>query len=468
MALPIQRIHQQFLAAGALFRLVDALCVVGGLAIAVRLVGAADLDYTVPAAVAVAVYLLVAEVSGAYRSWRGVSAEREAICTLMTWAITFLALATVGFATGRLAGFSRSLLLGWLALTPLFILGAHAVLRQFRRSLWSRGIGTQTVAIVGVTDLGIQLGRNLRQSPELGLKLAGYYDDRPDERTPEVPPGLRTRIGDIHDLVADAKAGFVDRIYITFPMRAEERIRGVLSKLADTTVSVYLVPDFFVFQLLHSRWTDINGLPAVSIFENPLYGVDGLVKRGFDLVVGGTALFLAAVPMLIIAIAIKLTSRGPVFFRQLRYGMDGREILVWKFRSMRVLENGAKVVQATQGDPRVTPLGAVLRKTSLDELPQLFNVLEGSMSLVGPRPHATAHNEQYRKLIEGYMLRHKIKPGLTGLAQVRGYRGETDTLEKMQKRVESDHEYIREWSIWLDIKILMRTVLVVLSKQNAY
>ncbi|MBW8885460.1 MAG: exopolysaccharide biosynthesis polyprenyl glycosylphosphotransferase [Planctomycetia bacterium] len=220
--------------------------------------------------------------------------------------------------------------------------------------------------------------------------------------------------------------------------------------------------------MLHSRWTDIGGLPAVSVFENPLYGVDGLVKRAFDLVVAGLLTVVLAVPLFVVAIAIKLSSRGPVFFRQRRYGLDGREILVWKFRTMTVCEDGATVTQATKADSRITPLGALLRRTSIDELPQLFNVLEGSMSLVGPRPHAAAHNEQYRKMIQGYMLRHKVKPGITGLAQVRGWRGETDTLEKMQRRVECDHEYIREWSLWLDAKILFRTARVVLAAKNAY
>jgi putative colanic acid biosynthesis UDP-glucose lipid carrier transferase len=179
-------------------------------------------------------------------------------------------------------------------------------------------------------------------------------------------------------------------------------------------------------------------------------------------------LIALALPMLIIGILIKLTSRGPVFFRQKRYGLDGREILVWKFRPMTVCENGPTIAQATQNDARITPLGNILRRTSLDELPQLFNVVEGSMSLVGPRPHANAHNEQYRQLIRGYMLRHKVKPGITGLAQVSGWRGETDTLEKMVKRVECDHQYIREWSLWLDLRILCQTALVVLARKNAY
>jgi putative colanic acid biosynthesis UDP-glucose lipid carrier transferase len=265
-----------------------------------------------------------------------------------------------------------------------------------------------------------------------------------------------------------ARSGDVDAIYITFPMRAEERIKGVLNQLSDSTASVYIVPDFFVFELLHSRWTDIGGLPAVSVFESPFYGVDGLAKRLMDLILGSIILLASAVPMTLIGLAIKLTSRGPIFFRQRRYGLDGKEIFVWKFRSMRVLENGETVTQAVKDDPRITPLGAFLRKSSLDELPQLFNVMEGSMSLVGPRPHATAHNEQYRTLIDGYMLRHKVKPGITGLAQVNGWRGETDTLDKMQKRIDCDHQYIHEWSLWLDIKILFKTICVVLSRKNAH
>ncbi len=242
----------------------------------------------------------------------------------------------------------------------------------------------------------------------------------------------------------------------------------MLDRLGDTTVSVYVVPDFFVFQLLHSRWSDILGLPVVSVFENPFYGIDGLAKRLSDICWGSILLLLAAVPMAVIAVLVKLGSPGPIFFRQRRYGLDGQEIRVWKFRTMTVCEDGPQAVQATRHDPRVTRLGAILRNTSLDELPQLFNVLEGSMSLVGPRPHPDALNEAFRTRIGGYMLRHKVKPGITGLAQVNGWRGETDTAEKMQKRIEFDHRYIREWSLWLDVAILAKTVLVVLSRKNAY
>jgi putative colanic acid biosynthesis UDP-glucose lipid carrier transferase len=345
---------------------------------------------------------------------------------------------------------------------------ARVLARKFQYWLRGRGYNTRGFAVCGVNDLGIALARNIEYSPEMGLKLTGFYDDRPDDRTSELPPDLGAKVGNIGELVKHAREGDVDIIYITFPMRAEDRIRGVLDAFGDTTASVYIAPDFFVFELLHARWTNIGGLPVVSVFENPLYGVDGLLKRTADLVLGTAALAVLAVPMLVIAAAIKLTSPGPVFFRQKRYGLDGEEILVWKFRSMRTCDNGPVVKQATKDDDRVTPIGQILRRTSLDELPQLFNVLAGSMSLVGPRPHASAHNEQYRAQIGGYMLRHKVKPGITGLAQVLGFRGETETLEKMEQRVECDHQYIREWSLGMDVKILLRTCWIVLSGKNAY
>lgn len=197
-------------------------------------------------------------------------------------------------------------------------------------------------------------------------------------------------------------------------------------------------------------------------------GAWSLVKRAEDIVLSSLILLLIALPLLAIAAAIKLTSAGPVLFRQRRYGLDGRSIMVWKFRSMSVQENADVVLQATRNDARVTPLGAFLRRTSLDELPQFFNVLHGDMSIVGPRPHAIAHNEQYRKQVSGYMLRHKVKPGITGWAQINGWRGETDTLDKMRMRVEFDLEYIEHWSIWLDLKIILLTLFKGFVNKNAF
>lgn len=464
-----RRIQQQWSIRGAWYRLSDALCIVVGLMIAVvgRLTTSTD-HYILTGAVAIIVFYLLAEIGDMYRSWRGVSAHREAVGAIFWWGCTAMLLVALGFATKHSAEFSRISMVTWFVATPVLIVTSRIATRWILRTLLALGYNTRRFAIVGVNELGFQLAQNIEASPEMGLKLVGFFDDRPEERNPSIPADLGRREGTIADLVDQARVGAIDRIYITFPMRAEDRIREVLNRLGDTTASVYVVPDFFVFQLLHSRWTDILGLPVVSVFENPFYGIDGLAKRLSDLFLGGLAILLAAVPMAVIAVLIKFTSPGPVFFRQHRYGLDGQEIRVWKFRTMTVCEDGPQTVQAKRNDPRVTRLGAILRKTSLDELPQLFNVLKGSMSLVGPRPHPDALNEEYRTQIGGYMLRHKVKPGITGLAQVSGWRGETDSPEKMQKRIEFDHRYIREWSLWLDMKILMKTVVVVLSRKNAY
>lgn len=463
------RIFHERSLTSSLVRFIDGMSVLGGFVAAAACPGVAeDSELFLAAAIGVILQLLFGELTGLYRSWRGVTLHREIAAAILTWAYGMAVLLVAGVMTRYTDQVPRSgMVVGALA-TMLLLAASRGAGRFIQRSLRVHGYNLRRFAIVGVNDLAIRLARNLEESPEFGLQLAGFFDDRPSARTGNPPEEVGRRLGNIRQLVELARRGEVHRIYITLPMRAESRIRELLNQLADTTASVYIVPDFFVFELLHSRWTDINGLPAVSVFENPFYGVDGIAKRICDVTLANLFLAVAALPMLLIAAAIKLTSRGPVFFRQRRYGLDGREILVWKFRSMRVCDNGEGVRQASRHDPRVTPIGAILRRTSLDELPQLFNVLDGSMSLVGPRPHANAHNEQYRRLIPGYMLRHKVKPGITGLAQVLGWRGETDTLDKMANRVHCDLQYIREWSLWLDVKILFKTVFIVLSRKNAY
>jgi putative colanic acid biosynthesis UDP-glucose lipid carrier transferase len=463
------RIYQAWSLRDLAYRVADAAAIAAGLVIALRWTHTqVGEPHVTAAAAAIVVHYLVAEANGMYRSWRTVSAEREILCTLATWVLTCPPLFGVGALAGYAAYFPVRLLLAWGIAGALVVTLTRMVLRTILRSFWARGYHVRRFAVVGVNQLGLELVRSIEASPELGLKFAGFYDDRPSSRLPPIPDGLGTRCGDLGSLLDATRQGRVDTVYLTFPMRAEARIRRILEQLSDTTASVYIVPDFFVFELLHSRWTNINGLPAVSVFESPFYGVDGLVKRGLDLVVSSVILALAALPMAAIALAVKLSSPGPVFFRQRRYGLDGRQIQVWKFRTMRVCEDGPAVKQAAKDDVRVTRVGAFLRRSSLDELPQLFNVLEGSMSLVGPRPHASTHNEAFRKLVRGYMLRHKVKPGITGLAQVNGCRGETETVQKMTQRVQYDHRYIRDWSLGMDIKILLQTVPAVLSRKNAY
>jgi putative colanic acid biosynthesis UDP-glucose lipid carrier transferase len=296
--------------------------------------------------------------------------------------------------------------------------------------------------------------------------LKGIFDDREASRLPDE---LQSQVvGTIEDALEAANRGEIDFIYIAMPMSAENRIMDILNRCSDTTCSVYIIPNFFIYNLLNARWQTVGSVQTLSVFDTPFQGANNVLKRAEDLILSACILVLIAIPMLVIAIGIKATSTGPIIFKQNRYGLDGRQIKIYKFRSMLTEDNGEKVEQVTVDDKRVTPFGAFLRRRSLDELPQFFNVLQGRMSIVGPRPHAVAHNEQYRKLIEGYMLRHKVKPGITGWAQINGFRGETKTVNKMVKRVEYDLEYIHRWSVWLDIKIITMTIFKGFVDKNAY
>ncbi len=462
-------IRQQRTPLASFQRVADTTCIVGSLFLSQWMVAQNIHENSlVVALVAAVIFFFVGELSNLYNYDRSRSTEGELLSVLVTWTLTLCVLAILAFLTRYGEVFARRSIVGW-AVIAFPILGLlRMTLRSCAELLSLKGWAIRRCAIAGMNPLGKHLAENIRTNPTCGLRIVGFFDDRMTERQIDELQVPEEKIGKLDELVKKVTAGEIDTVFITLPMRAEGRIRYLLEKLGDTTANVYIVPDFFVFELLHSRWTHVGGLPTVSVFETPIYGVDGWIKRGFDLAVASICLMAAMPIMLICAILVKLSSAGPVFFRQKRYGLDGKEILVWKFRSMRACENGPVVTQATKEDPRITPIGRILRKTSLDELPQLFNVLEGTMSLVGPRPHASAHNERYRKLIRGYMLRHKVKPGITGLAQVEGFRGETETLDKMQKRVDCDHRYIREWSVWLDLKILLRTVFVVLRQENAY
>jgi putative colanic acid biosynthesis UDP-glucose lipid carrier transferase len=251
-------------------------------------------------------------------------------------------------------------------------------------------------------------------------------------------------------------------------MASQPRIRALLDDLQDTTASVYFVPDWFVTDLIQGRADSVCGLPVISVCDTPFRGPAGLVKRTSDLALASVILLLVSPVMAALALAIKLTSPGPVIFRQRRYGLDGQEIVVYKFRSMTVAEDGPAIAQAQRGDARITPLGAFMRRTSLDELPQFINVLQGRMSVVGPRPHAVAHNELYRSQIRSYMVRHKVRPGITGWAQVHGLRGETQSLALMEARVRLDLDYLRQWSLALDLAIIARTVRLVFRDSAAY
>jgi len=411
--------------------------------------------------------LLVFSLTFPGRSPRGTSPGAIARDVLAGWILIVGLLITLGWATRTLGSFDEHVLLTWVVATPVAMLAAQMLVPIAMPRLM-KAEGLQRVAvIVGAGSLGQKLAERIAATPFLGVTVAGYFDDRTGDRVGATES--MNMLGSVDQLAQYAKTHRVDLIYLAMPMASQPRILKLLDELCDTTASVYFAPDIFLFDLIQARMDTIGGMPVLAVCETPFYGVNSLVKRVSDIVLASIILVLIAPILAVIALGVKLSSPGPVLFRQRRYGLDGQEIVVYKFRSMTVTEDGPVVTQATKNDARVTPFGAFIRKTSLDELPQFINVLQGRMSIVGPRPHAIAHNEMYRKLIKSYMIRHKVKPGITGWAQVNGLRGETDTVEKMKARIEYDLDYLRHWSLTLDLRIIWKTIFVVLKRpETAY
>lgn len=362
--------------------------------------------------------------------------------------------------------FDKQVLWSWAIATPAVLwlgeLGAHHMLT--RASTSARG--TRNAIIVGATSRGVQLEQTFTGRPSLGIRLVGYFEDRAHSRLPSECHGqILGRLADVGEYVAKHR---IDMVYITLPMTPHPRIVDLLSSLRDSTASIYFAPDLSVFDLVQPRFDLVDGIPVIAVCESPFYGVRGFAKRMSDILISGTALLLLSPLLLVVAAAVRLTSPGPALYKQKRYGLDGREIVVYKFRSLSVVEDGEKsYTQVSRNDARVTPLGQFIRKTSIDELPQLFNVLLGNMSIVGPRPHAVAVNETYRRQIPGYMVRHKVKPGITGWAQVNGYRG-GDDLDSMTMRISFDLEYLRHWSLGLDLIIVLKTAAMIWRDRHAY
>ncbi|MBL1262354.1 undecaprenyl-phosphate glucose phosphotransferase [Candidatus Methylomicrobium oryzae] len=353
----------------------------------------------------------------------------------------------------------------WLVSLPTLLLAAHGFL-HFWLKFRLHKTKIRKCVIVGATEVAYRLSKEISEDPSLLMQFDGFFDSRDKDRLWNGCQGKL--LGNMDHVLSYVKENAVQVVFVTLPIRNEERITRLLDELRDTTASIYFVPDISNFDLIQSRIDSIHDIPIVSVLESPINHLNAIWKSAFDFIISLIILIIISPAMFLIALVIKLTSPGPVLFNQIRYGLDGKEIRVYKFRTMNVCENGPTIKQATKNDRRIYPFGGFLRKTSLDELPQFFNVLKGDMSIVGPRPHAVAHNEEYRKLIQGYMLRHKVKPGITGWAQVHGLRGETETLEKMEKRVEYDLEYLKNWSLLLDVLIIIRTFGVVLKTTNAH
>lgn len=427
-----------------------------------------DTHYQLVLLISLTSFLFISQTLELYRSWRTSTTLAMLGYTSLVWIICCVILITLAYFTKTGSHYSRVAIGIWFVSTFITLniwrVAFRVILFHFRKF----GMNAKSVIIIGATPSGLKLADQIVVNPQLGLKLQGFYEDRPIDRLPDM--GQHKIKGTIDEGINLVKSNpYINHVYIAMPMKAEERITEILNKCSDTTATVHILPDFFIYNLLHARWQYVGNMQTLSIFDSPFDGFNLTIKRIEDIVLASIILCIIAVPMCLIGLAVKLTSKGPIIFQQKRYGLDGAEIKIYKFRSMALVNKKLdNVVQATRFDARVTPLGAILRKTSLDELPQFINVLQGNMSIVGPRPHAIAHNEEYRQLIDGYMLRHKAKPGITGWAQINGWRGETDTLEKMEKRIKFDLEYIHRWSLIFDLKIIALTIFKGFINKNAY
>ena len=386
---------------------------------------------------------------------------------LFRWFLILAVLLGIAYVTkSPLQAYPRRVFLTWAVCTPMVLIVATLAMQEFMRRFLMNAFEARIAIIAGYNSSSLELARRLKKNPGMRLEVAGFFDDRSTDRL-----GMESDaqlIGPLADLGAYVKQHRTDVIFIALPIRHVKRVMNLLDDLRDTTASIYYVPDIFVFDLIQARSGEIQGIPVVAMCETPFYGYRGVTKRLTDIVLSVMILLLLLPLLAVVAVMVKVSSPGPVIFKQRRYGLDGREIAVYKFRTMTVTEDGAQIRQASKTDNRITRIGGILRRSSLDELPQLINVLQGRMSLVGPRPHAVAHNEEYRKLIKGYMVRHKVLPGITGLAQVNGCRGETSQLEEMEARVNYDLDYLRRWTPMLDIKIILLTVVKIFRDDKAY
>ena len=378
-------------------------------------------------------------------------------CVLASSSVAFIAAAVISWT---------DMLFAWGIATPLVQWALVAIGTAIQRHLASLPDARRPAVIIGAGRMGMRVAQMLKLRQAFGHDLLGVFDDRSADRVNL--PEEAVLLGSLRQLPEFIEAHGVKDVFITLPLTSQPRIQSLLESLQNTTASIHFVPDIFGVSVIQGRLEDMGGVPVVGLMVAPFTGINGFIKRVSDIVLSTLILLMISPILLVLAIGVKMSSPGPVIFRQRRTGLDGEIIEVYKFRSMRTTDDGAVVKQATRDDPRITSFGAVIRKTSLDELPQFVNVLQGRMSIVGPRPHAVAHNEQYRKLVKAYMARHKVKPGITGWAQVNGLRGETDTLDKMAARIEYDLEYLRNWTLGLDLLIIARTVKLVFLDRSAY
>ncbi|MCG6233856.1 undecaprenyl-phosphate glucose phosphotransferase [Vibrio furnissii] len=455
-----------------LLKIVDFLIINISLTFIIRLIGAKETAIDATAAFLFSViFLLAGEYINLYAHSVLSRVRRSFVRLVCTLIVAALAMQVVKYTFRNLDGYTitnlnNTIFYQWYVLLLVCLAAVRmvtiSIVRLVRKSMNKK----RRVAVIGLTPGGLTIERALMRAHRPQDLEITFYDDRNENRF--AYPIRSPMKGKVEPLIELAKEGGIDEVFIALPMVARDRIRHYLDELSDSTVDTYLVPDLYTYNLNVSQLKRIGGVQTFSIFSSPFDGMGKVIKRIEDIVIGSMIALLISPVLIAVAVGVKLSSPGPVLFKQDRYGLGGKKIKVWKFRSMKVMENDAVVTQATKNDPRVTKFGAFIRRTSLDELPQFLNVLQGSMSIVGPRPHAVAHNEQYRKIVDNYMIRHKIKPGITGWAQINGYRGETETVDKMEKRVRYDIQYMQNWSLWLDIKIIFLTVFKGFVSETAY
>jgi len=425
--------------------------------------GGFESNYQLILSVFLMFYFLISEVVGVYRPLK--DKIKMFSLVILSWfgCVGFVLLFVFLLKTSE--DYSRVVLVSWFIITPIVLFTFRWVINYCCIFFNSHRNDRKKTIIIGATKSGFQLANELKKNKN-GSVLVGIYDDRSIDRIGFVSP-IAIR-GNIDDAINLAKSHTVQNVYIALPMEAARRIKQILNAFSDSNAHVHVVPDFFIFDLIQSKINSVGNVMTLSVYDTPFYGVTSLIKRIEDIILASIITILISPILMLVAIGVRLSSPGPVIFKQERYGLDGKSIKVWKYRSMKVMENSHVVKQATRNDPRITKFGSFIRRTSLDELPQFINVITGQMSIVGPRPHAVAHNEEYRGLIDKYMLRHNVKPGITGWAQVNGYRGETDTLNKMEKRIEFDLDYIQNWSVFFDVKILFLTLIKGFVGKSAY
>ena len=422
-----------------------------------------DLHVTV-ALVGAAILQFLASVSEFYRSITERTNSKHITKIVLIWLITCALVLLWGFVVGETDKFARSVIGLWFALTPMVLIAWHLMIRMAVASI--RANSASDVVVFGAGEVGGKFAREVRQSPWLGYKIAGFFDDKLSQG--EKVAGMPI-LGSIADGIELAKTSQWRKAYIALPLKAQDKIEEIIDQLADSAVDIELIPDIFGFELINAKISQVGSLPVIALQASPISGYNAALKRLMDIVVSAAILAITSPFLLTIALAIKIENpKLPIIFKQRRCGLNGKEVIVWKFRTMTVLEDGDRVEQAKQNDSRTTKLGKFLRRLSLDELPQLFNVITGSMSLVGPRPHAITHAKNFRRVAPTYMRRHLVKPGITGWMQINGMRGEVDSDTIIHKRAELDLYYVQNWSLWLDIKIVALTALREFNNKKVY